>query len=52
MKAFVKFFTGFDGAYYRIRGNANLKVYQNNCMQESYRSDKSMWELFYFDNPY
>ncbi|MBU2996441.1 hypothetical protein KO500_08340 [Cellulophaga baltica] len=39
--------TGFDGIYYRFTGIAELKVYKNDELLESYSSDKAIWELMY-----
>lgn len=48
----AKLITGFDGAYYRMSGEANLKVYKKNILIEEYTSKKAVWELMYFGEPY
>ncbi|MEA2041643.1 MAG: hypothetical protein U9N85_03725 [Bacteroidota bacterium] len=44
--------TGLDPAYYRMSGKANLKVYKNDLLIEEYTSEKAIWELMYFGEPY
>lgn len=51
-RGLVKLFIGFDGAYYRMSGTANLKVYKNKNLIEEHSSDKAIWELMYFGEPY
>jgi len=51
-RAMAKLLTSFDGAYFRLSGTANLKVYENNCLKEEYNSDKAVWELMYFGKIY
>lgn len=48
----AKLITGFDGAYYRMQGLANLKVYKKDCKVEDFSSKKAFWELMYFGEPY
>jgi len=48
----AKMLTGFDGAYFRMSGNANLKIYKKDCLIEEHTSDKAVWELMYFGEPY
>ncbi len=47
-KQLAELLTGFDGAYYRFSGTANLKVYKNNCKTEEYSSKNAIGELMYF----
>ncbi len=51
-RGLAKLITGFDGAYYRFSGIANLKVYENDCKTEEFTSKKAFWELMYFGKPY
>ncbi|RLD60722.1 MAG: hypothetical protein DRI95_15115 [Bacteroidetes bacterium] len=51
-RGLAKMLTGFDGAYFRMSGNANLKVFKKDCLIEQYTSDKAVWELMYFGEPY
>lgn len=51
-RGLVKLLTGFDGAYFRLSGKANLIVYKKDCKTEEYTSDKAVWELMYFGKPY
>lgn len=44
----VKFLTGFDGAYSRFSGTAELVHYKDKTEVESYSDDSSVWELMYF----
>jgi hypothetical protein len=44
----AKLFTGFDGAYLRFSGSADLKIYSNKTEIESYSDSNSVWELMYF----
>ncbi|MCF6367100.1 MAG: hypothetical protein L3J35_12995 [Bacteroidales bacterium] len=44
--------TGLNPAYYRMTGKANLKVYKNNRLIEEHTSEKAIWELMYFGEPY
>ena len=44
--------TGLDPAYYRMSGKANLKVFKKNILIEEYTSEKAIWELMYFGEPY
>ena len=48
----AKIIIGFDGAYYRMSGTANLKVYKKKILIEEYTSEKAVWELMYFGEPY
>lgn len=50
-KQLVKLFTGFDGAYYRVQGNANFSVYKKGELKETYQSDKAIWDSYFFANP-
>jgi hypothetical protein len=47
----AKLFSGFDGAYFRMTGKAEIRVYKNNMLWETYDSDKAVWELMYFGKP-
>ena len=51
-RGLAKLITGFNGAYYRMSGTANLKVYKKNILIEEYTSEKAVWELMYFGEPY
>lgn len=44
----AKLLTGFDGAYFRMTGKAELRVFHNNELVETYTSPKAVWELMYF----
>lgn len=44
----AKLITGFDGAYYRFSGLAEIKVYKNDEFVEKYSSTKAVWELMFF----
>ncbi|NOZ35139.1 MAG: hypothetical protein GXO80_07565 [Chlorobi bacterium] len=44
--------SGLNPAYFRMSGTANLKVYKNDCKTEDYTSNKAIWELMYFGEPY
>ncbi len=48
----AKLLTGFNGSYYRMLGKANLKVYKKNVLIEEYTSEKAVWELMYFGEPF
>jgi hypothetical protein len=50
-KQLVKLFTGFDGAYYRVQGNASFSIFKNGILQDSYQSDKAIWDSYFFANP-
>ncbi|MFC4231006.1 hypothetical protein ACFOW1_03830 [Parasediminibacterium paludis] len=50
-KQLVKLFTGFDGAYYRVKGVASFSVYQNGQLQNTYQSDNAIWDSYFFANP-
>ncbi|MEZ4890081.1 MAG: lipocalin-like domain-containing protein [Crocinitomicaceae bacterium] len=47
----ARLFTGFDGAYYRFTGIAEIKVYSKDQLVESYSSPTAIWELMYFGKP-
>ncbi len=47
----ARMLTGFDGAYFRFTGIAEIKVYKGDVLIESYSSDKAIWELMYFGKP-
>lgn len=40
--------TGFDGAYFRFTGKAELKIIKDNTSVENHSSSKAIWELMYF----
>ena len=44
----IEFLTGFDGAYYRMVGTANLKVHKNGSLVEEYTNTEAIWELMFF----
>jgi hypothetical protein len=46
----AKLFTGFDGAYLRFSGSADLKIYVDKAEVESYTDNNSVWELMYLGN--
>lgn len=50
-KQLVKLFTDFDGAYYRVQGNASFSIFKNGILQDSYQSDKAIWDSYFFANP-
>ena len=50
--ALAKIFTGFDGAYYRFLGRAELKVYKGNTLIEEFDSKTAVWELMYLGKPF
>ena len=50
--ALAKIFTGFDGAYYRFLGKAELKVYKGNTLIEEFDSKTAVWELMYLGKPF
>ena len=47
-KAIAKTLTGFDGAYFRLTGTAEIKIYKNDQLLESYKSNDTVWELMFF----
>lgn len=47
----AKMMTGFDGAYFRMTGKAEIRVFNNNRLIETYDSPKAVWELMYFGKP-
>ena len=40
--------TGFDGAYFRFAGRAELRVYQGDQLVEKHENNFGLWELMYF----
>lgn len=50
-KELVKIFTGFDGAYYRVKGSASFSIFRNEQLQETYQSDMAIWDSYFFANP-
>ena len=44
----ARIMTGFDGAYFRFTGLAEIKVFKGDELIESHFSDKAIWELMYF----
>lgn len=48
MYGLVRLLTGFDGAYFRFSGKAELRVYKGETLLETYESDQTIWELMYF----
>ena len=44
----ARILTGFDGAYFRFTGLAEIKVFKGDELIESHFSDKAIWELMYF----
>jgi hypothetical protein len=47
----AKLFTGFNGAYFRITGDARLEVRTSGENVEVYENDHAIWELMYFGSP-
>jgi len=47
----AKLFSGFDGAYFRMTGKTEIRVYKNNKLWETFESNKAVWELMYFGKP-
>jgi hypothetical protein len=47
----ARLLTGFDGAYFRFTGTAEIKVYEGEKLVESYASPTAIWELMYFGKP-
>lgn len=47
----AKAITGFDGAYFRMTGEVELKVYKNGTLLETHTSTDAVWELMYFGKP-
>jgi len=47
----AKFLTGFNGAYFRITGEATLTVYVGEKLMESIQTNNAIWELMYFGKP-
>ncbi len=47
----ARLLTGFNGAYYRFSGIAEIKVYKDDRLLESYSSPTAIWELMYFGKP-
>lgn len=47
----ARLLSGFDGAYYRFTGIADIKVYKDDRLLESYSSPTAIWELMYFGKP-
>lgn len=43
--------TGFDGAYFRFVGRAELRVYNNDQLVEKHENNFGLWELMYFGKP-
>ncbi len=44
----IRLFTGFDGAYFRFKGRAEIKVFKDDKLIEFLKGDKAFWELMYF----
>lgn len=44
----TRLLTGFDGAYFRFTGIAEIKVFKDVTLVEKYSSDTAIWELMYF----
>ncbi len=51
MRKMVSALSGFDGAYFRINGEAEIRVYKNDEFVERHTSPKAVWELMYFGKP-
>lgn len=47
----AKMLTGFNGAYYRITGKAQIRVFENDQLIEQHESPIAIWELMYFGEP-
>ena len=47
-RGLARLLTGFDGAYFRMTGKAELRVFHNDELVETYSSPKAVWELMYF----
>ena len=47
----AKMLTSFDGAYFRMTGDAEIRVFKNNQLIETHRSHTAVWELMYFGKP-
>lgn len=48
----AKLLTGFNGAYFRITGEARLEIFEKQQLVESFENHHSIWELMFFGNPY
>lgn len=44
----ARLLTGFDGAYFRFAGRAELHVYKGDTLIETHKSNQTIWELMYF----
>jgi len=47
----ARMISGFDGAYFRMTGKAEIRVFKNNQLIETYTSPKAVWELMYPGKP-
>lgn len=48
----ARMLTGFAGAYYRMTGEADIKVYRKGNLEATHSSPTAVWELMYFGKPY
>ncbi|SDJ56321.1 Hydroxyneurosporene synthase (CrtC) [Pedobacter sp. ok626] len=48
----AKIFLGFNGAYFRIAGDAKLEVNYKDGPSETFENDHAIWELMYFGDPF
>ena len=47
----AKVLLGFNGAYFRITGNAKLLITHKKGLRETFENDHAIWELMYFGKP-
>lgn len=47
-RGLARLLTGFDGAYFRMTGKAELRVFDKDKLIGTYTSPKAVWELMYF----
>lgn len=44
----ARLITGFDGAYFRMTGTAEIRVFKDDVLIETFKSSTAVWELMYF----
>jgi hypothetical protein len=44
----ARLLTDFDGAYFRMTGRAEIRVFKDNVLIETHKSSTAVWELMYF----
>lgn len=48
----AKLLLGFNGAYFRITGDAKLEINHKDNLSEVFKNDHAIWELMYFGHPF